>query len=105
MTTPTDPAGKSYKEKAVDWLFNQAASTVLLAGILFGGGYSIVNLVPEHLKAIQSGYDRNSADLKEVVKEIRDTSREYSEATDKLTDRVDDLTKRVDRLVEREFAK
>lgn len=104
MTNPTDMT-KPTRDKVIEYMLNQGPSTVLLFCILFGGGYAIVNLVPQHLQQIQSGYDRNSSDLKEIARDLRDTSKEYGAAVNKLAERVDDLTKRVDRLMERDYVR
>ena len=44
------------KLKAIEWLFSQGASTVILVVILGYLGYSVHTQVPRHIEAIQQGY-------------------------------------------------
>lgn len=61
----------SLKSRALDWLFQQGVSTVLLAAILgllaWGGKYMLEHAIPDHLRSIQEGYEHNASNLKDVM--------------------------------------
>ena len=59
-----------WKTLAVKWLVSQSVPTVLLCAILAFLGYVFVYLVPEHLSAIQDGYERNAASLEKSVDKL-----------------------------------
>lgn len=59
MTGETvDTIGKTWREIGINWLVNQGAVTVLLFCICVGGGYMAYVMIPTHLNAIQSGYEK-----------------------------------------------
>lgn len=59
-----------WKTLAAKWLVSQGVPTVLLCAILAFLGYVFVYLVPEHLSAIQGGYERNAASLEKSVDKL-----------------------------------
>lgn len=59
-----------WKTLAAKWLVSQSVPTVLLCAILAFLGYVFVYLVPEHLSAIQDGYERNAASLEKSVDKL-----------------------------------
>ncbi len=59
-----------WKSLAAKWLVSQSVPTVLLCAILAFLGYVFVYLVPEHLRAIQDGYERNAASLEKSVDKL-----------------------------------
>ena len=71
---------------AARWLFSQGTSTVLLVGILAYTVYVAQTVIPWHMQMMQTGYDRNAADLKA--------------ATVPLAGSVDKLADRMDRVIE-----
>jgi hypothetical protein len=65
---PKEPM--DWKQQGLTWLFQQGPTVVVLVIILGFLGWAFVVLVPEHLKAIQQGYDRNSQSFTEAVMKI-----------------------------------
>ncbi|AMV20432.1 hypothetical protein [Planctomyces sp. SH-PL14] len=78
---------KSVKERALEFLFSQPPTTVLLGAIvttlLAGGWYALQDIkamVPAHLMQIQSGYERIEAKQSEqiqLLKEDREAERSW----------------------------
>lgn len=103
MAATVNDQAASWRTKAVEWIFSQGVSTILLLMILVGGyqvaTYAFGVAVPAHLKQIQEGYERieKSHDLRvrELIKTFeneRTVEREhYQRATDAVHDLVNEL--------------
>lgn len=65
------------KTLAARWLFSQGVSTLLLFAILVGmykmADYAVNTALPEHLKQIQSGYEKIEAGHAKEVEALRST--------------------------------
>lgn len=59
----TDTENKTVRDRLLEWLFQQGVSTVLLVAILstlaYFGNYEQRVAIPQRIRDIQAGYDRN----------------------------------------------
>lgn len=61
----------SIKDRFVIWMFQQGTSTVLLVlltcVVTYFGYYAMTTAIPQHLKTIQEGYEKQEANHSAVV--------------------------------------
>lgn len=87
MSNGNNGTQRGLKEKALEWLFQQGASTVLLVGILgsllYGLHYAMTTAIPKHLEQIQTGYDRIA---EQHSKEVQATNASHEKMIQRLTE-------------------
>lgn len=91
-----------WKIRAANWLFSQGTSTVLLCAILgvnvWGGYYAMTTAIPQHINAIQAGYDRmdakHTADMDRMAAHQERVNASHDRALEKVSDALDRLRDR-----------
>lgn len=77
MVDDIDVKDKSVKELAANWLLGQPFNNVLLVSILAGGAwafwYGVTKAIPDHLSAIQTGYEKIETRQTEQLKDQQQT--------------------------------
>lgn len=58
----SEEPSKGTTDKILSWVagqpFNNVLSLILVCAVIYGGWYALTTAIPEHLKQIQSGYER-----------------------------------------------
>lgn len=103
MAATVNDTSANWRTKAVEWIFSQGVSTILLLMILIGGyqvaTYAFGVAVPAHLKQIQEGYERieksHDSRVRELIKTFeneRTVERQhYENATSAVRELVQEL--------------
>ena len=86
-----DPPIPTPRQRALDWLFNQGVSTVLLFSILMLGVYVVRDILPRHLEMIQSGYERMQEQHDNGLRQALDSFAEQQELNRDLIRQLIDL--------------
>lgn len=73
--------------QVVEWAKGQPFNNLLLLGILVGGMYTAIKLVPLHLAQIQSGYEKIDSSNRALFEKMDKEHREERERTQQLYDR------------------
>lgn len=90
------------KQKAFDWLIQQGASTVFLAAILGFAMYAMVQVVPDHISALNSGrkaeteilVQNHSKAVESVVQAFAQTTKAFQDDQERDEQRYRDLLQR-----------
>ena len=85
------------KELLIRWILSQGVSTILLMAILFGVyrgmDYAMDVAIPEHLRQIQSGYEKIENNHTKEVEALRKTFETSLERLERRHADLDDLNK------------